>query len=61
MVAKIVDADVAGLVGLFLTMPVLAGFLLASRRPNRTVWLVLVSLYVSRLGDWLATLSNPTS
>ena len=60
MVARLVHADVAGLVGIFLAMPVLAGFLLASvRRPSRTIWLVLVSLFFSWLGDWVGDITEP--
>jgi uncharacterized membrane protein YhhN len=60
MVAKIMDADVAGLVGLLLAMPLLAGFLLASRpRPSRMIWLVLVSLFFSWLGDWVGDIVEP--
>jgi uncharacterized membrane protein YhhN len=60
MVAKLVHADVAGLVGILLAMPVLAGFLLASRRrPSRAIWLVLVSLFFSWLGDWVGDIVEP--
>ena len=60
MVAKLVDAEVAGLVGLLLAMPLLAGFLLASRpRRSRMIWLVLLSLFFSWLGDWVGDTVEP--
>jgi uncharacterized membrane protein YhhN len=60
MVAKLLHADAAGLVGIFLAMPGLAGFLLASRRrPSRAIWLVLVSLFFSWLGDWVGDIIDP--
>jgi uncharacterized membrane protein YhhN len=60
MVAKIVDAEVAGLVGLLLAMPLLAGSLLAGRlRRSRMIWLVLLSLFFSWLGDWVGDTVEP--
>jgi uncharacterized membrane protein YhhN len=60
MVAKLVHADVACLVGILLAMPLLAGFLLASRRqPSRAICLVLVSLFFSWLGDWVGDIIEP--
>jgi uncharacterized membrane protein YhhN len=60
MVARLVHAEVIDLIGLVLAMPALAGVLLASR-PQRTrmIWLVLVSLFFSWLGDWVGDLIQP--
>ena len=60
MVARLVHAEVIDLIGLVLAMPALAGVLLASR-PQRTrmIWLVLVSLFFSWLGDWVGDIIQP--
>lgn len=60
MVARLVHAELVDLIGLVLAMPALAGVLLASRSQwTRMMWLVLVSLFFSWLGDWVGDIYQP--
>lgn len=60
MVARLVHAEVIDLIGLVLAMPALAGVLLASRlQRTRMIWLVLVALFFSWLGDWVGDIIQP--